>query len=200
MVSSSRYAGNEWPFRYCLLAQRDPAVLRALVALEGLFRPFRRVRDSDHTTLQASGGIRARTKTLDNTAPNFLPKPRPFGRALVPGSLMAPERRVQLGTIVGDCGSLCGRAIGAARTFRTDVACRCQPRGALMPRALSASAVCRSDVAPIVVCGRAGGRAPVWSALPRPTHGISALAASQAARFAAPHARPDSVNQPETSM
>jgi hypothetical protein len=50
--------------------------------------------------------------------------------------------------------------------LRTEVACQSPPRGELMPRALSASAICRSDVAPAFRISRMSGStfAARWSA------------------------------------
>ena len=42
-----------------------------------------------------------------------------------------------------------GSSYARAITLRTEVACHCPPRGALIPRAFRASAICRSDVAPL---------------------------------------------------
>jgi hypothetical protein len=42
-----------------------------------------------------------------------------------------------------------GSGYACAITLRTDVACHCLPRGALIPRAFRTSAICRSDVAPV---------------------------------------------------
>jgi hypothetical protein len=41
------------------------------------------------------------------------------------------------------------QAKARAITLRTEVACHCPPRGALIPRAFRASAICHSDVAPL---------------------------------------------------
>ena len=42
-----------------------------------------------------------------------------------------------------------GSSYARAITLRTEVACHRPPRGALIPRAFRASAICRSDVAPL---------------------------------------------------
>ena len=42
-----------------------------------------------------------------------------------------------------------GSSYARAITLRTEVACHCPPRGALIPRAFRASAICRRDVAPL---------------------------------------------------
>ena len=45
-----------------------------------------------------------------------------------------------------------GSSYARAVTLRTEVACHCPPRGALIPRAFRASAICRSDVARCAEC------------------------------------------------